>query len=393
MYVARPDLEKELERSVRKNTHSILYGESGNGKSWLYKKVLGKLGIPYRPVNCAAIAQTGSIVDQIANVAIGPNFPTKIGYQETKNADVNAMLATAGLAHTSEYVLSQEEPVFKVFSVLADRSGKKTILVFENLESMFKNKSLMEELANMLLLLDDERYAKFNINFLIVGTPNGVLDYFSRTKNLESVANRLEELPKVSGLNLGQVRQVTATGFEQLRIKVEESLLNLIVFHVHEVTLGVAQRVHEYLECLAYLIEENEKYEPRLLDDADNKWLLKGLRQAYSVVDGHLNVANSKLARKTQVIFAIGKVSGHSFDRASIEAIIGREFSSTVSVNMGVSTILTTLSTGDSPLLTKLSKGKDFCVADPRYLMCIRLILKKDKGGKVIKRRFDASNL
>jgi hypothetical protein len=391
MYVARPDLEKQLERSVNKNTHSILFGESGNGKSWLYKKVLGKLGVPYLVVNCGVIAQTGSIVGQIATIAIGPNSPTKIGYQETKNADVNAIVAKASISHIGEYQLTQEEPIFRAFSALADKSGRKTILVFENLESIFKNIALMEELANMLLLLDDERYAQFKINFLIVGTPNGVLDYFSRTKNLESVANRLEELPRVPGLSFNQVRQLTATGFEQLNIKVEENLLNLIFFHVHEITLGVAQRVHEYLECLAYLIEDNSgKYEPSLLDTADNKWLLKGLKQAYSVVDGHLNSREAQVARKNQVIFAIGKASGHSFDRSSIEEFIEREFPSTVREAMGVGSILTTLSSGDSPLLTRLSKGKDFCIADPRYLMCIRLILRKDKGGKVTKRRFDA---
>lgn len=42
MYVNRPDLEKQLIRSLRKNIHTFLFGESGNGKSWLFQNVLNK---------------------------------------------------------------------------------------------------------------------------------------------------------------------------------------------------------------------------------------------------------------------------------------------------------------------------------------------------------------
>jgi ABC-type lipoprotein export system ATPase subunit len=38
IYVHRPDLEKSLELGLSGSLHTVIYGESGSGKSWLYKK-------------------------------------------------------------------------------------------------------------------------------------------------------------------------------------------------------------------------------------------------------------------------------------------------------------------------------------------------------------------
>jgi type IV secretory pathway VirB4 component len=36
MYVARPIHEKSLSRALKRDSHTLIFGESGNGKSWLY---------------------------------------------------------------------------------------------------------------------------------------------------------------------------------------------------------------------------------------------------------------------------------------------------------------------------------------------------------------------
>ncbi|MCA6556445.1 MAG: hypothetical protein IM583_07410, partial [Pseudanabaena sp. M114S2SP2A07QC] len=45
MYVDRPDLEADLKKGLRSGMHLLIYGESGSGKTWLYKRVLKNLGI------------------------------------------------------------------------------------------------------------------------------------------------------------------------------------------------------------------------------------------------------------------------------------------------------------------------------------------------------------
>ncbi|WP_336916186.1 AAA family ATPase [Vibrio cholerae] len=391
MYVDRPLHEKALARALKRNSHTLIFGDSGNGKSWLYKKVLTENSIPYVVANCANASRLKSVTQEICNCLIEPGTVTKLGFSEEKAAEVNAYFAKGALKHSGNYDLSQEEPLLKSFKLFSAINSDKKILVLDNLESIFGSKELMDELADIIILLDDERYSACNINLLIVGIPNGVLQYFSETKNLESVANRIQEIEKVASLDCRQVMQIVRKGFDQLSIKITGQNLMDLAEHVWNVTLGIAQRIHEYCECLAYEIEDNDwKYDKALLNKADISWLKQGLRQSYHVIESHLNSRETSVARRNQVIFCLAKTTRHQFDSNDIDALIRKEFPSTVpETNMGIGTILGDLSKGDNPLLNKNSKSNSYSIRDPRYLMCIKIVLYKDKESeKVIKKQF-----
>lgn len=249
----------------------------------------------------------------------------------------------------------------------------------------------MDELADIVILLDDDRYASCNINILIVGVPNGVLQYFSETKNLESVSNRIQEVEKVASLDSGQVMEIIKKGFDQLSIKITGQTLIDLSDHVWDVTLGIAQRVHEYCECLAYEVEDNEwKFDKALLQKADLSWLKQGLRQSYHVIETHLNSRETAVARRNQVIYCIAKIRQHQFDSNDIDALIRKEFPTTIpETNMGIGSILGELAKGDSPLLNRNDRNNSYSVRDPRYLMCIRVALYKDQvSERVVKKQF-----
>ena len=392
MYVSRPELEKDLIRSIRGSMNTLIAGESGNGKSWLYKKVLASEKVNYVIANCANASRFGSLTEAIYQSAIPPGTANKTGYSEQKKAGVKAVVFEGGLEHKADYQLSQKEPLLSVFELLYEKSrGNQSIIVLDNLESIFHNNKLMYEIADILILLDDSQYAKFKTKFLIVGVPNGVIEYFSRTKNIESVANRIEELRNVTGLSPNQAEEVIAKGLiGALKIKLSPAQLSEISKHVHHVTMGVAQRIHEYCEKLAFKISDNNwTYDSSLLHLTDYDWLCIGLRKSYSVVEPHLNSRNTVIARKNQVIYSIGKVNSHQFDSNAIEKIIKREFPSTIpETNMGIGHILTELSTTNTPLLKRNSKTNTYQVLDPRYVMCIRVMLIKDPENKVVKLAF-----
>ncbi|WP_198336711.1 hypothetical protein [Psychrobacter celer] len=267
----------------------------------------------------------------------------------------------------------------------------KKIIVLDNLESIFASSTLMNELADIVILLDDTRYSACNINFLIVGIPNGVLKYFSQTKNVESVANRITEIQKVDSLDSAQVREIVRKGFNQLQIDVTESNMTHISSHVHNVSLGIAQRVHEYCEALAYEIEDNAwYYDVSLLDCADHQWLMQGLRQCYQAVESHLNSRTTTVARRNQVIYCLAKINVHQFESSDIDTLIRKEFPTTVpATNMGIGSILSDLSSGCSPLIAKNGKANTYTVKDPRYLMCIKIMLYKDPSAEqVVQKNF-----
>ena len=395
MYVERPDLEKALLRAIRGSMHPLVFGESGYGKSWLYKQVLERNTIPFIVANCANASRIGSITQEICSRSIMPGTATRTGYSEDKSASIKAPIAEAGLKHQSQYTLSQAEPLITAFQQLSQAPHKGAVVVLDNLESIFDHKELMNELADLIILLDDEKYAKYKVKFLIVGVPNGVLEYFSKAKNMESVSNRIEELPKVEGLDIAQVGQLVSKGFiDQLQLKISQNQIIELARRIFHVTMGVAQRVHEYCEKLAYAIEENDwKYSFSLCEIAEHDWLLIGLRQSYAVVERHLNSRETAIARRNQVIYCIGKINSHQFDSGRIEGLIRKEFPESIpSTNMGVGSILSELANSEQPLLKKNDKTNEYSVVDPRYVMCIRVVLQNDKStNKVIKRQFKKS--
>lgn len=390
MYVDRPDIEKSLLRLIKRNTHTLIFGESGNGKSWLYKKVLDENKIPYKVVNCANASRYNSITGAICEAIIPSGTSKKLRYNEDKKAGINAAVAKAEITHTGSYELSQEDDLLHAFKYYNNKKSGKKIIVLDNLESIFNSTELMSELANIVILLDDDLYAKNNINLLIVGVPNDVLQYYRNIKNFESVSNRITEAKKVESLDYNQVLDIIKKGFMLLKMNIPEEQLIEIVNHVYDVTLGIAQRVHEYGEHLAYAIQDNNNiYEDSLLKNADSAWLGEGFRQTYQVIEEHLNSRETTVARRNQVIFCIAKITQHQFDSNDVEKLIREEFPETIAnTNMGIGSILSNLSKGEKPLLNRNSKNNNYSFRDSRYIMCIKLMLiKKEDSSGVLQRK------
>lgn len=390
-YVPRLALETALARSVQGSLHSVLFGESGNGKSWLYRKVFAQLGFHYKVANCANASRSKSVAGEIRAALIPNGSAQQTGYQEVREATDQAFQATGAVSQHDHFIVTPVDPLYVALATFRRQIGNgDAIVVLENLEAIFDDPELMNELGNILLLLDDPVYGEFRIKFLLVGVPNGVLEYFAKTKNVESVANRLEELPKVDGLTPPMVETLVETGFNQLlKFSLSNGVVSEVARHVHHVTLGVAQRVQEYCERLAYKLEDAKLvYSKERLKDADREWLGIGLRQAYTAIESHLNSKQTTVARRNQVIFCIGRMTGHQIDSSGVADKIKSEFPATAKEsNMGVGSILAELASAENPLLRKNPKTKDYRVIDPRYLMCIRVMLFKNPETLVVEKR------
>lgn len=391
MYIQRDEIEKSLYRSVLGSMHTFLFGESGNGKSWMYKKVLSDKNISYVVANCASASRNKSITNEIFSVIVNHDKARKTGYTEVKKAGIKAVV-TSELSHQGEYEIIQKDNLLLAFEELSKKSNrKKSIIVLDNVETIIKNSELMEELSDIIILLDDERYAKYKVKFLLVGVPNEVIQYFTSVKNPTSVGNRIEEVPRVTGLNYKQVLELVERGFiKHLKVDLSETERKRLSLHIFNITLGVPQRIHEYCENLGYLIEDNNwEYSHDLLDDADRGWLLKGLRESYAVVDGYFNSKDTSVIRRNQVIYSIGKLATHQVDTIKIANVIEKEFpDNSPESNSGIGQILASLSKGSNPILKKNNNNSsNYIVREPRHLMCMRLVLFIDPITKQIKKK------
>lgn len=393
MYVERPGLEKELRRGLSGSQHLLLCGESGNGKSWLYKNLFEVDAVFSVSANCGNASRNKSITKVLVDAAFPEGRVIKEGYSETKGAGASIGFADGKLSHEKSFAYQLADPLHSAFEEISRRGGGgRSVVVLENLESIFDSQDLMSELADIIILLDDARYSKLNIKLLIVGTPAGVLEYFLRTKNQESVANRVFEISKVDNLEYDQVLDLVTKGFvSELGVSLTLDETIEISKHVYSVTMGVAQRVHEYCEGLALKMQENgDKFDTKHLDAADWDWLCTGLRQSYAILESNLNSRDTSVSRRNQVLYAIGKLKKPQFLSGDIEEIIRKEFPGTIpATNMGTGSILTELVNGNEGILTRNQKTGLYRVRDPRYTMCIRTVLYIDPvTGKVAKRYF-----
>ena len=138
IYIDRPDLEKELRRSLQGSLNTIVYGESGSGKSWLFKKVLSDLGSYVATANCANALRFKSLTKEIQDVA-GLEEPKRLASQEEEmTASANALFAEGGLTSKRHYEIAQGDPLLECFSAVRRSAGNApAVLVIDNLEMIW----------------------------------------------------------------------------------------------------------------------------------------------------------------------------------------------------------------------------------------------------------------
>jgi hypothetical protein len=392
MYTPRAALEKDFAQKLRVTSHLILYGESGCGKSWLYRSFFANNGVYFKIVNLADASRNNKIAPEILRTVMGV-APQLTGYDEKKAANAGLPgLASGSLEHNKKFAIPAEDPLRQ--AIREFRKAARTahaFLVFDNLERIFDKPALMEELADIITLADDPEFLKHGVRFLIVGVPSGVKEYFAKTPSHRTVANRLVELKEVSRLSVEETQALVVKGFtEELRYSIVEAEKEKFIKHIAWVTDRIPQSVHEYCLQLAFLAEESKKLSADLLTAADHEWLGGSLNAAYSVVDGQLNERETRIQRRNQVLYALGQLDADEFKLAQVEAKVKSLFhpnEPSASVG-GIAVALGELAGTDrerAPVLRKTPKGDAYMFLDPQYRVCIRAMLYIGKNKMVEK--------
>lgn len=352
MYVDRPGLETSLWNAIRGSQHVLLHGESGTGKSWLYKRILAKNGVYSVVANLGNAARLNSIVDEIHRATFG-TAPT--------------------VGPTDILELCLRELRLKAGSSLC-------CLVLDNLEYTRSSTLLMQELGEILVLLDDQRYAAYQVKFLLVGVPSDVRDYFAKTENKQTIANRLKEIPEVARLESGELDALVRRGFiVELDYQASEPDIEALIDHVAWLTTRIPQRVHEYCLELCFLCENARRIDISKLGEADQNWLQGSLSSSYTAIQALMNERETKVGRRNQVLYALGLVEKDDFRYGDIEEILREQFPvCTLKRKLNISGILSTLASETDPLIKRTAKGDSYEFSDPKWRMCLRATLRKE---------------
>ncbi|WP_204137435.1 ATP-binding protein [Halomicronema sp. CCY15110] len=398
MYISRPDLEESLIGVLRGTKHLIVHGESGSGKSWLYKKVLKDKGIKYEVINLANAARRGSINQAFQDFLDSQTETVRTGYSESKNVTLGILGANSQLDHTNHFTSPPKEPFEELLKRLNSISkNKKSILVLDNLESILDDKTLLSELANLVTLLDDEIYSQYKVRFIIVGVPNDIGRYFSATPSFTTVDNRLSEVKEVFRFTERQTKELVFKGFVQELglIQAKDPFIEEVSEHVVWVTDRIPQRIHEYCAQLAWeAVDKKRDLMKSDLKVADRKWLEASLNKAYLTVAASMNEKVTKVQRKNQVIYTLGQTTKSGFRYSDIEAELKQYFPrSTEDTQLNISGVLSSLAAQEHPLIRRSPKGDVYVFSNPVYKMCIRCMLKiSDKDEKIIQRELHTLN-
>jgi hypothetical protein len=205
-------------------------------------------------------------------------------------------------------------------------------------------------------------------------------------------------LPEVSRLTGDQTEALIVRGLvQELKFTFpDHDAMKSTIDHISWVTDRVPQRIHEY--CLEYArlaYDFDKPLSADLLRRADRHWVLSSLSHDYTVIENLMNNRETKVGRRNQVLYSLGKVTSDEIRLQDIEDLVRREFpTSTARTTLNISGMLADLAASsandEKSILKRSPKGDSYIFKDPKYRMCIRVMLAKENETV---RKVDISSL
>jgi hypothetical protein len=386
-YVSRPDLEDRLRQSLGMPKHVVIHGESGTGKSWLYKKVLAEQGYYFEVANMGLCKSSGSIAEVLLRTVCRE---TTSEIKSTHEMNIGVPAIAGGKVQREEKTFLASDPFYLALDAVSTRAGAKpSCLVFDNLEQVTTNNNLVQELAGLLLLVDDDRYAALDVKILLVGTSNEIRAIINSSDFSNTIANRLVEVPEVARLTEEQSQQLAQNGLINLLgcefedgAEFQEKFWRLLSYH--------SDRIPQFLQELSlYVALSSQKKDWRLDSsvflDGTREWIRSALVKDVARVEANVNSKGTKIGRRNQVLYCLGACVKYDFNRADIEEILKKEFpKSSENVALNVSQILSDLLKGEHRIITRSPKSNFYRFLDPKFRIVLRWMLVKKPGVEEI---------
>lgn len=377
----------ELSEALTESQHIVIFGESGNGKSWLYKKVFKEKKVDFEVINLVQASRLGSLGAAFKDKIDRLEELRKKSYESSKTAKVSPGGFGADFVGEWTYEVGKKEPFEDLLSYLQARSRRQKVLVFDNFEQISGNEAICKQVSDCIILLDDPIYAAYQIKICLVGVPSGIDEILSKHGNIATISSRLKEIPEVERMTKNESRALMELGLEKhlgLDIVGEKTnFYNEIMW----VTDRIALELQEFGLRVAKEARLNkDKVDRRVFRNAMTKWSTNSLKSYCAAVSSRLNARETKAARRNQCIYACGKVDKSNFTYRDVEAIIRKEFEDTTSgIALNVSGELSKLAKGDNPILKRLPTDDSYRFTSPMFRMAIRAMLEKTDAGKIRK--------
>jgi hypothetical protein len=378
LYIPRPELEEDLIEGLSESQHLVIFGESGNGKSWLYKKVFAQQHVFYDVINLALASTNGSLSAAFEDKLSRQEKLEKEEYEISQSGGFKPGGVGVDFEGTWKYIKGKKEPFERLLAYIRTTAKKgKAVIVFDNFEQVVDDRNLCKQIANCIVLLDDPVYADYDVKIVIVGTPVGIDEALSQNGNIQTISTRLKEIPEVERMSPAEAKLLMRLGLEdQLKLKV---LGDAEVFYgrMLSITDRIALELQELgLRIAKEALKKNETIDQIVLNVAVRKWARNSIRAYCTMVSSRMNSKETKVSRRNQCIYACGMAQKESFTYKDVEKSIREIFpATTAGVSLNVSGELSSLAKGENPLLKRLPSDDAYRLASPKVRMAIRTML------------------
>lgn len=391
MYIERPELEKQLMNALRGQKHVVLFGESGNGKTWLYNRVFDQEGVFYTVLNLASANMHDDLFPVIEEKAgeLGLEVATEVNTE----AKAGAMPQGIGgqITNITKIAIAAKSQLSNLLAKVRGKAGGRVaVLVLDNFEQVQNSDRIIKQIASMIVLLDDPSLATWNVKLLIVGVPGDIRSLLSKAGNAATLSNRTTEIAEVARLSMPQAKELFRRGLEaKLGFLVQTAkspdafyaraawISDRIAQHIHELGLAIARRANE---------TSNRIITDDVLLAAEKDWLQESLASDCAVVELAMNSRDTKAGRKNQTLYALGLCETPDFKNRDIEAIVRKEFpKSTADTLLDIPGMMSKFGATENPLIRRSKKEEAYRFVSPKYRMAIRAMLARTDGEKVQK--------
>jgi hypothetical protein len=391
MYVRRSELETRLIDAFPSNKFIVIHGESGNGKTWLFKKVFSDQGIFYEVVNLGNASGAESL-DKAFGVKLG-EWGSKQKASEGTASSAGAKPMGMGVEHRMDTTTSyaSKSPFHHLVEETRRRAkdDQRCAIIFDNFEAIVDNPKLVRELAGIILNADDESFAKHNVQLVIVGTPTNLKQTIVQLSKSAPVANRLVEIPEVARMSAQEAAQLMEQGFvNELGLQFEADLPKETVFEeVAWNTDRIAQHIQELCLLIAQEARRNGDVVSReVADRATRTWTNDTLSADIATIHASMNARDTRIGRKNQTLYALGQCKLEDFKYTDIEAIVRKSFD-VGGATLNISQILSGFADEENPIITRNPQADAWRFVSPKYRMAIRALLKREQDGRISLRR------
>lgn len=380
MYINRPKHEAALRRAIRTGYNIVIFGDSGCGKSWLYKKIFNDDDVYFSVLDFRDCKAEDDIDLEILDVLSDYIEWESFERSEKKSFDFKPHRMGVGAEGEDKSKKLESSAYFKLLNAIrTEAKNRKAFLVFENLEYALDKPDVVERIRSMLLGLDDVRAGAFNVQICLVGVPSEIKDILSDGNRFQTISNRVYEIPEVGILERKSVDLLATRGLEQeleFTFESKSFCLSKIAF----VTYQTPQYVHDVCLHVAFRAEDSlNTINPDTIDDAVEDWIMSKSGQSLEFIRSLVLYDQTQRQAKAKIIYAISRLNKHYFSSRDVNEVLRQQFPKSLGKrNIQTLRYLRSMSGGNDKLLKCDTERLLFRVSTPYLRSSLRICLKKD---------------